>query len=368
MDFPDIPSYQDDLATALNNLAENVRHLSRVSESEALYRKALAIDEALANLHPDVPKYQSALVQGRYKLARTLKERGEYEEARMLLEEPVNRERAKLRASSGIKDATDHIQNRASFRDLVVLMAEVEAGLGDHAAAARLLQEVPWDETFDPEFVPPPAQAEHFLKAARVSIECVLLAERDSALSPEERARAAREYASRARSWLDEAARRGKDTFVILTKRADLLTNSPVPEFRDPQLALQLARRIVEQRPDDAVAQRTLGWALYRTGDWESSVEALTRSLWRELKGNDGGWYVLAMAYWQLGDQAKARAEFDKAEAGLPEIDKIWHEPLYPDPLMLRRLRAEAAALLGVRAPQGEEKSKPAAGTTSPPK
>jgi hypothetical protein len=57
---------------------------------------------------------------------------------------------------------------------------------------------------------------------------------------------------------------------------------------------------------------------------------------------------------------------FNRVEARLPKIVKEWHEPLYPELGMIRRMRAEAAALLGVPPlkEQGDAKLEPARGPT----
>jgi hypothetical protein len=61
------------------------------------------------------------------------------------------------------------------------------------------------------------------------------------------------------------------------------------------------------------------------------------------------------MAHWKLGDRAKARAVFDRADAQLKGYEDTWKKRAYgqgvvyhPEPWMLRPVRSEAAALLGV--------------------
>ncbi len=88
---------------------------------------------------------------------------------------------------------------------------------------------------------------------------------------------------------------------------ADLLTTAPEP-FRDPDLALKLARRAVELKPGDGLCTQSLGWALYRSGDYRGSIEAIGKQSGSGL--ND---FVLAMAQWQLGERTEARTLFDGA-------------------------------------------------------
>ena len=58
--------------------------------------------------------------------------------------------------------------------------------------------------------------------------------------------------------------------------------------------------------------------------------------------GDSNDWFVLAMAYWRLGEEEKARQWFDKAVQ--------WMDKNMPNGRDLARFRAEAAALLKVEA------------------
>ena len=61
----------------------------------------------------------------------------------------------------------------------------------------------------------------------------------------------------------------------------------------------------------------------------------------------------LAMAHWQTGDRARARDLLRSADIGLAGYEKRWkRHHVYPEPAMLRRVLAEAAALLGVNRPR----------------
>jgi hypothetical protein len=61
-------------------------------------------------------------------------------------------------------------------------------------------------------------------------------------------------------------------------------------------------------------------------------------------RGDATGWFFLAMAHWRLGDRDEARAWFGRAVK--------WMDSHKPHDSELRRLRAEAEALLaGARTP-----------------
>ena len=84
----------------------------------------------------------------------------------------------------------------------------------------------------------------------------------------------------------------------------------------------------------------TLGVAHYRAGDWKAAVEALEKSMALRSGGDGFDWFFLAMAHWQLGDKPQARSWFNRA---VPRMEKM-----QPKDEELVRIRAEAAALLGV--------------------
>jgi len=143
---------------------------------------------------------------------------------------------------------------------------------------------------------------------------------------------------------LNEALRLNPDDARDQNDIAWFLANCPDPKVRDPARAVELARKAVDMAPRAGRHRYTLGFALYRNGDWEAAIEALEKA---EALGPIGALpsngFFLAMARWQLGQTDEARAWYDKAAA--------WMEnkaPNIPDLVDLVRFRAEAAALLGV--------------------
>ena len=104
-----------------------------------------------------------------------------------------------------------------------------------------------------------------------------------------------------------------------------------------------------------------MGWAQYRLGDWKGCITAVEKSKDFSTAGD----YFGAMAYWQLGD--KAHDLFHRTDQWLVGYEKSWTPSTLPTPAMLRGIRAEAAALLGVNPPTGEAKPKPAPESKGPP-
>jgi tetratricopeptide (TPR) repeat protein len=159
-----------------------------------------------------------------------------------------------------------------------------------------------------------------------------------------------------------------------------LLATCPNPKFRDASKAVSLAKKAVELAPKEGILWNTLGAASYRARNWKAAVAALEKSMelrqagdsvvgldgFFQVKGRTGqdqdadhrpggdsyDWFFLAMAHWQLGEKDKARKWFDQAVQ--------WMNKNAPQNEELRRLRAEAAALLGIEAqPAVQEKKMP---------
>jgi tetratricopeptide (TPR) repeat protein len=121
---------------------------------------------------------------------------------------------------------------------------------------------------------------------------------------------------------------------------AGLFSTGPVTEFWNPVQAVQHAKKAVDLDPRGGI-WNLLGIAYYRAGDWHAAVTALKKSL--ELRGGSecDDWFFLAMAHWKLGHKEEARKWHAQAIA--------WMEEKKPRDTHLRRFRAEAAALLGVK-------------------
>src|SRR5262249_40570372 len=95
------------------------------------------------------------------------------------------------------------------------------------------------------------------------------------------------------------------------------------------------------------------GIATYRLGDWKGAVAKLEKSL--ELSLTEitkvSAWFFLAMANERLGEHEKARSWYAKAVQVMEHPPPAWssidyRHLIYAD---LRRFRAEAAALLGIK-------------------
>jgi serine/threonine protein kinase/Flp pilus assembly protein TadD len=150
----------------------------------------------------------------------------------------------------------------------------------------------------------------------------------------------------------EEALRIQPDENQALIRLAHLLAGCSDKAVRNPQRALELARKAVEirARPEEE-AWQALGWSLFRNGLWQESIDVLEKSCafqGNPEKGDSGQWMYLAMAHWRLGNQEEARRWYERACAWL---DK--HPAFDPE---CRAYREEAAELMGI-----DKESKPQA-------
>jgi tetratricopeptide (TPR) repeat protein/serine/threonine protein kinase len=137
-----------------------------------------------------------------------------------------------------------------------------------------------------------------------------------------------------------EAARLQPENAEAHNQVAWFLVTCPDAKVRDPQRAIELAKKAVALAPKEGAFWNTLGAAHYRAGDWKLAVEALNKSMSLCKGGDSHDWFFLAMAHWQLGEKEQAHKWFDQGAE--------WMEINDPKNEDLRRFRGEAERLLGV--------------------
>ena len=142
----------------------------------------------------------------------------------------------------------------------------------------------------------------------------------------------------------ETSGRLGPASAGLASELALLLTQCPDVTLRDGARALILARLAVELEPDRGLHRSVLGAALYRTGNWPDALEELHLATDLVPQGRDFDQFFTAMAHWRLGDAEAARASFTRAVADMQRLHAADDQ--------LRRLREEAAGLLGVETPR----------------
>ncbi len=85
---------------------------------------------------------------------------------------------------------------------------------------------------------------------------------------------------------------------------------------------MDMIRHAVEQRPDDGYIVDSLGWAYYRTGNYDEAVKNLERAVL--LKPDDPTINDhLGDAYWQVGRKLEAHFQWVQAKDFKPEPDEL---------------------------------------------
>jgi tetratricopeptide (TPR) repeat protein/serine/threonine protein kinase len=132
-----------------------------------------------------------------------------------------------------------------------------------------------------------------------------------------------------------------------------LLANHADPKVRAPAKAVELAMKAVELAPKTGSYWNTLGVAHYRAGDWNAALAALDKSMQLHTNPEAGDMYVKAMALWQLGDKEEARTWYDRATKSQDDNRQALAKNK-AGAEYLKRLRAEAAELLGIQAAKAD--------------
>jgi len=425
-EFPSVPEYRHDLAGSHNDLGNLLRDLERREEAEREYRQALMLSNRVADDFPTIPEYRQlpALIHNNlgtalHDLGRQEEAEREYQQALTLYQRladdfPSVPEHAQESLTAGL--GADHPQTLTSKHNLAL----VYHAQGKHAQAGTLLMEVLEGRTarLGPDS-PAAFQTAHDLHWVGVALwENGQLPEAEKAFRAALtffKSRAAKltasspefEYTRQQMGWTNfylalvlNAAGRPREAieeyhrtlelapgnkvaapnFWPRVALARLLATSSDLQLRDPGQALALARTAVAQMDREAHGWSTLGIALYRTGEWNASIDALEKAV--ELRRNNDAvdWLFLAMAHWQRGEKDKALQWYDRAEQWVDHAEAIVRHrgPIGgalaapqagPIPLLaalqvtpkraigedkghddeeLRGTRAEAAALLGL--------------------
>src|SRR5262249_31079814 len=108
-----------------------------------------------------------------------------------------------------------------------------------------------------------------------------------------------------------------------------------------PKRAVELAEQVIKLNPKHGETWNTLGVARCQAGEWQQAIAALEKSMEFRNGGDSNDWLFLAMTHWQLGNKVEARKSYS------PAVE--WMEKNQPKNEALRRFRAEAEELLGLR-------------------
>ena len=295
---PNNPTYRSELASGLNDL-DGV--LGRCEETLANDRRACEILRKLVDEFPERPTYRNTLVVIQGNLARELGYLGKAEEAEGELRAAV------ATAEKLVADFPDYPDHRAELAQVLFQLGEVLLDAGK------------------------PADAEDPLHRALEVFEALVAAHPDRS---------------------DYRRKLGENCDNLCCRVAAAPRVMPHGTRR----ALDAARRAIELDPGKAdMHLQSLGWVLYRVGDWKGCIESLEKQKNYASQGDFFG----AMAYWQLGDKEQALRVFDRADKWLAGTSKRWDPATVPPRVIVDQVRAEAVTLLGVESPPEKLKTAP---------
>ncbi|HUE74171.1 MAG TPA: protein kinase [Pirellulaceae bacterium] len=295
-EFPTDADYRGGLAGVQDSLGAVFQVARRLPEAEEAYRRAIELNEKLLVEFPTHPGYRRNLARTQNSLAGVLTALGRAEEAELA----SRRQQELLENMTGNDSQTFYLRG-------VVLDAkdELDEAIGCYHMAIELK---------------PDYQYAHY----KLGLALAKKGDLDEAIA------AYRKMLGLWPKWGEPH-----------NNLAWLLATTPEAKRRDPAQAVALAQKAVELDPKNAAYPNTLGVAQYRAGDWKAAIAALEKSLELRKGGDSFDWFFLAMAHWQLGEKDKAREWYDKAVQ--------WMDKHQPNDEELRRFRAEAAELLGVK-------------------
>jgi tetratricopeptide (TPR) repeat protein len=328
---PNIAEYRAELAQSHDLLALRLGEASRPEEVEAHVRQALDLRRRLVEEQPEVPEYAAALALSHHYLGSQLAESGRLAEARQNYLEAVRREE-KLVAEfanvpyfrSMLARYNDHLGNVLRW-----------SGRTDEAAKAYRRALAEWEKLV----AAFPAHSSYQCDLADSAYSlCLMLS---AAGRPQE-----------AEPFYRRIVQLKPPSSPEINRIAWRLVAHPDPRFRDPGRALELVNESIKHLGSGA-AFNTLGVAHYRAGNWKDAIVALEKSM--QLFGGaeeSFNTFFLAMCHWRLGDKAQACEWYNQAvrwmEKNQPRNEIFWQgtEDFNDE---LRRFRAEAAALLGIK-------------------
>lgn len=216
-EFPDDEKDQRAYLTSLLNLAQSLQHSEHGMTDDVfdLFKKAHQVAQDLARRYPETVEHKKFFLQSLIEVSRGLYVRGKQDET-------LKFHREALPQLARIVDAPGSDWNKSYAGDCLSLHAALEIDLGNHAAAAQLLEKYPF-QRFDSDFDNPlsltggelrsahvqdyEAQAFVLLKPAMFYERCASLATHDTDLTPSEQVRVADSYNRRADAYRQEGGR-----------------------------------------------------------------------------------------------------------------------------------------------------------------
>ncbi|MBN2474695.1 MAG: tetratricopeptide repeat protein [Pirellulales bacterium] len=326
--LPDLKAAREGLATAQTNLARLLQRLGRSAEAESHLNEALPVLERLAAEDAGNTRYLREQAACCDVLGLVLRDLSRDPEAKAACESAV--EQYSQLATEAPEDPRYRECSAVSRGHLAQVLHE----LGDDQVAEEHYRGAIAD--LDELVQQHAATHRYHDELASICNQLGLLFW--DAGKPDE----GKEGFYRARD-LWQTLTHGKPHVEHLDHFAWFLANCADPQLRDPLTAVRLAEQATSRVPQNAAYCNTLATALYRVGRWQPSVETLQEAI--RLRGKTNAWdsFFLAMAWHQLGLRDEAAESYRHAQQ--------WMDENCPGNSQLKRIRDEAATLLGAQQP-----------------
>jgi len=124
-----------------------------------------------------------------------------------------------------------------------------------------------------------------------------------------------------------------------------VLATCPAKQFRDPQRAVSLGKRVLQISAKNSDLWNVLGEAQIATGNFEAAIESFETA--RQLAGIELPLHIrsaLALAYWHSGEQQRGRQLYDQVVQDLKtKPSGLWYTVEY------RVLRADVEEAMGIK-------------------
>jgi serine/threonine protein kinase len=326
--------YLGELIGTMNSQAVIYLDSSRLDDAEFTYRLILELSTQLPPPRSQTPNQLNTIAGVTCNLGTVAVELGRLAEAEPLFREAITKQEKVIALKSGVK-AYEHDLYKFQWN-----LVDLFVRQGKHAAASAAAEKL--IERF-------PNRLQAYYEAADLLLRCAETADTTKHTSAElSTTDTVQRYRAVARRLIAGADHVKEQTPDCLERFAWFLVMCKETSFRDPARALALADVGLAEAPQRHSLHEVRSMALYRLGQYQAAVHALEQSAAPRSKANIVDMLILAMSYWQLGNQKEAREWyaagtewFAKHQAIRPSVYDIYSAAR-------GEILAEAKVVLGV--------------------
>jgi serine/threonine-protein kinase len=336
---PDVPLYREGSAIAGTDFGQLLHELGRNAEAHAELTRALETFTELIGEYPRVYQYHQELALCRDNLGEVLGDLGRNEEAKSEHEAALD---VFEQFSHQFPDVREFWERQAVSRSHLAGVLH-KLGLHDQAKEQFSTAVGTMNELIQADPDVPRYRNELAFIHSHLGVLCQ---------HSQETVEAEKAFQTALELWEGLAAQTPSPEY--LHNLAKFLTNCPHHPFRNPQRAIQFAKKASDMAPKNTLYRSTLGEAYYRAGNWRDAVATLQEAMRLRGEGSDRNWFFLAMAERKQGKSDEEQPSYDNA--------RKWMDENRPDNRELKAVRSEAAELLGVPEPdlpQGSDTRSP---------